>query len=205
MAHIVADRVRDTATTTGTGAFTLAGTPPTGYRAVSSVCANADTFWYCIQHQSANEWEVGLGTSNGGTTLTRTTVLASSNGGAAVNFSSGTKDVFATHPATHIGRTITGTTNVITVTNGDGVSGNPTLTTGSLVMRTDTTATVTIGYSVTPNSLTTSTSFTVNPALGNYQYITNNGAFTITNPASDCAVDILVTNGATAGAITARR
>ena len=37
---------------------------------------------------------------------------------------------------------------------------------------------------------------------GNYQFITNNGAFTITAPASDCAVDILVTNGASAGAIT---
>lgn len=74
--------------------------------------------------------------------------------------------------------------------------------TSSTVLTTGNTATITIGYSVTPNALTASTSFTVNPALGNYQYITNNGAFTITNPASDCAVDILVTNGATAGTIT---
>lgn len=99
MAHIIADRVRDTSTTTGTGAFTLAGSAPTGYRLFSSVCANTDTIWYCIQHQTANEWETGLGTSNGGTTLTRTTVLASSNANAAVNFSAGTKDVFGTHPA----------------------------------------------------------------------------------------------------------
>lgn len=99
MAHIVSDRVRDTSTTTSTGAFTLAGSAPTGYRTFASVCANADTIYYCIQHQTLNEWEVGLGTSNGGTTLTRTTVLASSNAGSAVNFSAGTKDVFGVFPA----------------------------------------------------------------------------------------------------------
>ena len=62
--------------------------------------------------------------------------------------------------------------------------------------------TITGGFSVTPNSLGTISSFTLNPALGNYQYGTNNGAFTLTAPASDCAVDLLVTNGASAGSIT---
>ena len=99
MAHIVADRGRDSSTTTSTGAFTLAGSAPTGYRTFASVCSNNDTIYYCIQHQTLNEWEVGLGTSNGGTTLTRTTVLASSNAGSAVNFSAGTKDVFTVFPA----------------------------------------------------------------------------------------------------------
>jgi hypothetical protein len=98
MALIIADRVRETATTTGTGAFTLAGVAPSGYRTFDSVCANADTIWYVIQHQTADEWEVGLGTSNGTTGLTRTTVYASSNAGAAVNFSAGTKDVFSAQP-----------------------------------------------------------------------------------------------------------
>lgn len=64
------------------------------------------------------------------------------------------------------------------------------------------TATITKGYTVTPNNIGTFSSFTIDPALGNYQYGTNNGAFTLTNPASDCAVDLLVTNGASAGSIT---
>ena len=62
--------------------------------------------------------------------------------------------------------------------------------------------TITGGFSVTPNSLGTMSSFTLNPASGNYQYGTNNGAFTLTAPTSDCAVDLLVTNGASAGSIT---
>lgn len=66
----------------------------------------------------------------------------------------------------------------------------------------DTTNTIAVGYSVTPNNLGTMGSFTANPALGNYQYGTNNGAFTLTAPTSDCAIDIMVTNGASAGAIT---
>jgi hypothetical protein len=58
-----------------------------------------------------------------------------------------------------------------------------------------------VGFSVTAYSYTTG-SITINPALGNYAYVTNNGAFTITAPAADCAVDLLVTNGASAGSIT---
>jgi hypothetical protein len=96
MAHITADRVKDTTTTTGTGALTVSGTAPTGFRTFSAVCATSDTFYYAVQHQTANEWEVGLGTYSGTNEITRTTVLASSNAGAAVNFSAGTKDVFVT-------------------------------------------------------------------------------------------------------------
>jgi len=72
----------------------------------------------------------------------------------------------------------------------------------SAVLQPGTTNTVTVGYTLTPNALGNITSFTVNPALGNYQYGTNHGAATWTAPASDCAVDILVTNDASAGAIT---
>lgn len=74
--------------------------------------------------------------------------------------------------------------------------------TGSTVLTTGNTATITKGYSVTPNSHTW-TSFTVDPSLGNYQYTTNNASsVTITAPGSDCAVDYYVVNGASAGAIT---
>lgn len=98
MPHVAADRVKETTATTGTGALTLAGAAA-GFRALSAVMANGDTTFYSIQHQSSAEWEVGLGTWGTGGILTRTTVIASSNAGAAVNFSAGTKDVFITSPA----------------------------------------------------------------------------------------------------------
>jgi len=62
--------------------------------------------------------------------------------------------------------------------------------------------TVTGGFNLTPFSLGNITSFTIAPLSGNYQYGTNHGAATWTAPASDCAVDILVTNDASAGTIT---
>lgn len=87
-------RVWETSTTTGTGALTLAGAVA-NYRAFSAICANNDTVPYSIVNQSApSEWESGTGTWGTGNILTRTTVVESSNAGAAVNFSAGTKDVF---------------------------------------------------------------------------------------------------------------
>lgn len=96
MAHITADRVRDTTTTTGTGALTVSGSAPSGYNTFSGVLSTGDTFYYAVQHQAASEWEVGLGTYSSANTITRTTVYSSSNAGSAVNFSSGTKDIFIT-------------------------------------------------------------------------------------------------------------
>lgn len=93
MARIIADRVRDTTTTTGTGAVTVSGTAPQTYRTFSAVCTTGDTLPYFIQHQTADEWEVGIGTYSAANQLTRTTVLSSSNSGSAVSFSAGTKDV----------------------------------------------------------------------------------------------------------------
>ncbi len=98
MALVLADRVRETSTTTGTGTFTLAGAV-TGFQSFS-VIGNANTTYYTIAGQGTNEWEVGIGTyTSAGTTLSRDTVLASSNAGSLVNFSAGTKDVFVTYPA----------------------------------------------------------------------------------------------------------
>lgn len=97
MAHITEDRVIETSTTTGTGAFTLAGAL-TGYRTFSSVMTSpSDTCWYAIwgvdsNGESTGEWETGLGTYSASNTLTRTTVLES-NTGSAVSFSAGTKYV----------------------------------------------------------------------------------------------------------------
>jgi hypothetical protein len=95
-----ADRVKDTTTSTGTGAITLANSAPTGYRTFASALgsgADQEAIPYTIELNG--EWEVGLGTFNGTTGLTRDIVLASSNSGALVNFSAGTKNVFLTLPA----------------------------------------------------------------------------------------------------------
>lgn len=97
MAHITADRVQETTTTTGTGAITLAGAVA-GFRTFASVMAASDTCYYVIQ--GGSEWEVGVGTFN--TTLARTTVQSSSNAGALVNFSAGTKNVFISETAKSI-------------------------------------------------------------------------------------------------------
>lgn len=96
MAHITADRVKEITTTTGTGSYTLAGAA-TGFRAFSAVAANNDTVPYCCE--DGTSWEVGVGTWTTGGTLARTTILASSNNGNAVNWGAGTKNIFITLPA----------------------------------------------------------------------------------------------------------
>jgi hypothetical protein len=97
MALVLADRVRDTTATTGTGTVTLSGTAPTGYQNFS-VIGNGNTTYYTINGDT--QWEVGIGTyTSSGTTLSRNTVLASSNGGSLVDFAAGTKDVFVTYPS----------------------------------------------------------------------------------------------------------
>ena len=100
MALIQADRVKDTTTSTSTGAVTLSGTPRTGFQSFGTAIGNGNTCYYTIADQSGSNWEVGIGTyTSAGTSLSRDTVLASSNSGALVNFTAGTKDVFVTYPA----------------------------------------------------------------------------------------------------------
>ena len=98
MALVILDRAKETTTTTGTGSVTLLGAV-TGSQSLAGV-GNGNTTYYCIADQSGANWEVGVGTySTTGPTLSRTTVLASSNAGALVTFTAGTKDVFITYPA----------------------------------------------------------------------------------------------------------
>ena len=99
MVFKVNDRVKETTTTTGTGAVALGGTS-TGFDTFATGIGNNNTTYYTIAHQTADQWEVGLGTLDGtSANLTRTTVLTSSSGGTAITFSAGTKDVFVTYPA----------------------------------------------------------------------------------------------------------
>ena len=98
MALVLNDRVKETSTTTGTGDFTLAGAV-TDFESFNSGVGTGNTTYYAIVNPGQNEWEVGLGTLSASTTLQRTTIISSSNSGAAVTFTGGTKDVFCTLPA----------------------------------------------------------------------------------------------------------
>jgi hypothetical protein len=123
MALVLADRVKETTTTTGTGTVTLLGAS-TGYQSFAAI-GNGNTTYYTIAGQTSSEWEVGVGTyTSSGTTLARTTVLASSNSGSLVNFSAGTKDVFVTYPAGYSVNSTNnaGTSGQVLVSNGTGVA-----------------------------------------------------------------------------------
>ncbi len=98
---LFADRVKETTLTTGTGALTLAGAV-TCHRTFASAFANPSVVYYTIA--GVTEWEIGIGTFTA--TLARDTVLASSNAGALVNFSAGTKDVFCTIPADYVNQQV---------------------------------------------------------------------------------------------------
>lgn len=101
MPRIVASNVRETTAVTSTGAATLLGVRAPG-RTFSSVMSVGDTCYYGIFHTTLNEWEIGLGTYSGANTLTRTTVLESSDGNSVVNFSAGTKNVEIVSPAKEV-------------------------------------------------------------------------------------------------------
>jgi hypothetical protein len=130
VALIVADRVLETTTTTGTGALTLLGAV-SGYQAFDDVCANNDTAHYSLYAVDGNgnrsgDWETGLGTFTDTDTFTRTTVHASSNAGAAVDFAAGTKyiqlDATAAYlnKPTHVVTLLVSDPNGSAITTGDG-------------------------------------------------------------------------------------
>ena len=99
MALVINNRVRELTSTTGTGAMTLGGAVG-GFQTFAAGIGNSNTTYYTISLNSENEFEVGLGTLNGdSSTLTRTTVLESSNGDAAVDFAAGSKEVFCNLPS----------------------------------------------------------------------------------------------------------
>ena len=96
MALVLQDRVKETTATVGIGTLALGGTS-TGFVSFS-VIGNGNTTYYTVVDNTTGDWEVGIGTYNTGT-LSRDTVLASSNSGNKVPFAAGTKDVFVAYPA----------------------------------------------------------------------------------------------------------
>lgn len=174
MALVVKDRVRETTSTTGTGTVTLAGAV-SGFQAFS-VIGNGNDTYYCIYDSGTGDWEVGIGTYTlSGTTLSRNTVLSSSNSGNLVNFAANAKDVFCTYPsevALYVsGSTIVpGTSAQLGVTyGGTGLSSTP--TNGQLPIGNGT------GYTL--GTLTQGTGITVSNGSGTIT-VTNAGVTSLT-------------------------
>ena len=124
MALVIANRVKETTTTAGTGTVTLLGAA-TGFQSFA-VIGNGNTTYYTIAGQTGNQWEVGIGTyTSSGTTLARTTVLSNSSGTqpSKIDFAAGTKDVFVTYPAEYSVSATNdpGTAGQVLVSNGAGV------------------------------------------------------------------------------------
>ena len=100
MALVLSDRVKETTTTTGTGTVNLAGAE-TGFQTFVAGVGNSNTTYYAIVDNTTGAFEVGIGTVTDASpdTLSRDTILQSSNSDSAVDFAAGTKDVFCTQPA----------------------------------------------------------------------------------------------------------
>lgn len=148
MALIVKDRVKETTTTTSTGTYTLAGAV-TGFQSFA-VVGNGNSTYYTVT--DGTNWEVGVGTyTSSGTTLSRDTILTSSNSGSAVNWGAGSKDVFLTYPAER---------SVLVDDNFEIVPA----TSASLVGNT---TTIQIRYSTTPGAVPTSGSLSAGELVVN--------------------------------------
>ena len=101
MAFVLNDRVKQTSTSTGTGTINLSATAETGFETFVAGIGDTNSTFYCISHDGTADFEVGIGTvTDAGTdTLSRTTIISSSNSDNLVNFTAGTKTVFCTYPA----------------------------------------------------------------------------------------------------------
>jgi len=185
MALVVRDRVRVTTTTTGTGTITL-GAATTGFQSFS-VIGNGNTTYYAIIDVAAGTWEVGVGTyTASGNTLSRDTVLDSSNAGSLVDFAAGAKDVICTQPAERavlLDSATNATVPGITLSGGtaNGVAylnGSKVLTSGS--------ALTFDGTTLTANTLSLTNALAIanggTGATTAATALTNLGAYAATNP-----------------------
>ena len=159
MALVINYRVKEATTTTGTSAVSLAGAV-TGFETFAAGVGNSNTTYYCIAHQDQAEFEVGLGTLDGDSSdLTRTTVISSSNSDSAVNFSSGTKDVFCTVPASKL--IFEDASNDVTIGRNLTVTGDLTITGDDITMNTNTSGAALIGDGTNFNPVAISGDITI--------------------------------------------
>ena len=223
MAYIQDDRVKETTTTTGTGAVTLAGAVA-GFQAFSAVMAVNDTCYYVIVSATGTDWETGTGTYSSASVLTRTTVLSSSNSGNAVNFSAGTKDVFMgpiANQVNDIAHGGTGATTAADARNNLGVStgtvtsvsGTGTVSGLSLSGTVTSSGSLTLGGTLSAIPLATGVSGTLPVANGGTGVTTSTGTTnvvlshspTLVTPLSNTlsAVPVTVTSAGNALAVSA--
>lgn len=128
MSFVIADRVKETSASTGTGTFTLAGAV-TGFQTFASGIGDGNVTFYTIT--DGTDWEIGEGTYTlSGTTLSRDTILDSSNSGSAVDWGAGTKYVFVSYPAGRIATHGGGGLGAVVV-NATTVTDNYTIATGT--------------------------------------------------------------------------
>lgn len=158
MALVIADRVKETSTTAGTGTVVLAGASA-GYQSFAVIGNNNTTFYTIADQGGGTNWEVGIGTYySGNLSLARTTILASSNSNTAVSFGSNTKDVFVTYPAEYA--IYNNTASITTIPNL--VSSNVAITGGSInnVLIGNATANTAVFTTLTASSNITTTGYT---------------------------------------------
>ena len=148
MALVLADRCQETTSTTGTGSFTLTGAV-LGYQTFLAGIGNGNRTYYTAVEQASSNWEIGIGSLSSGTTLSRDTIIASSNAGAIVTFGSGVKNVFVDMPSEMVGL---------------GGSGQSIQVNQDVESQTYTLATGTNGFAVGP--ITTASGVTVTIASG---------------------------------------
>jgi hypothetical protein len=205
MPLVLADRIKETTTTTGTGSVTLLG-PVIGFQSFS-VIGNGNTTYYTIAGQGTSEWEVGVGTyTASGTTLSRDTVLASSAGAPTkTNFSGGTKDVFVTYPAKRSvysdGTNIVPDTAAVLLPSSGG-TGQTTYTDGQLLIGNTTgntlaKATLTQGTGVTVTNGSGSITVAIGQAVATGSNVQFN-SLGVGTAASGTAGEIRATNNVTA-------
>jgi len=143
VALVINDRVKETSATTGTGTLDLGGAVQDFETFVAGV-GTTNTTYYCIINSGTGEFEVGIGTVTDATpdTLSRDTVISSSNSDALVNFTSGTKDVFCTLPAKKTMSPVMDATSYV-VTHSSTISEDQTMDSGVLAGPVTITGTVT--------------------------------------------------------------
>jgi hypothetical protein len=144
MAFVLNDRVKQTSTSTGTGTINLTGTE-TGFETFVTGIGNGNSCFYAIANDGTSEFEVGIGTVTDAATdtLSRTTVISSSNSDNLVNFTAGTKTVFCTYPAKRAPSAAMTATTYITTHNST-ISDSQTIDSGVLAGPVSVTGTVTV-------------------------------------------------------------